>query len=182
MASAIRSTILISSLAGAERAGRLAVYRKLVPQQHLQTLSELVAGQWLPIELGVAHYATMDQLFSQAEARENGRAVAESIQNSHFATVLRTLGAGVTVWTVLPRIAPFIGRIIRGGECAVYRLGPKDARVELHGLPMACFEYARCGWAGMLEGTLSMVARKVYARDVSTVGTQSVAKFTLAWA
>lgn len=58
LAKAIRSTAVISSLAVLERAGRLADYKRLCPPPHERALSELVAGQWLPMELGLAHYST----------------------------------------------------------------------------------------------------------------------------
>jgi hypothetical protein len=103
------------------------------------------------------------------------------VQNSYFATVVRSLGSGVTLWAVLPRLPSFLGRLVQGGACAVYREGPKDARIEVHGVPIVRYRYVRLGWTGMFESTLELVARKVYVRDVSPEPARTVAAFTLSW-
>jgi hypothetical protein len=182
-ASAIRSTTLISSLNAIEQAGKTAAYQKLLPQEHAQALRELVAGQWASIDIGMAHYGTVEQLgFTTLEARDNGRLVAKHVQNGYFATIVRTLGSGVTLWALLQRLPALLNRQVQGGGCAVYRMGPKDARIELHGIPIARFSYVRDGWAGMFEGTLELVVRKVYARDVTPPRTgDTVTSFTLSW-
>jgi len=129
--------------------------------------------------LGLAE-AYFAQLPAQ-QARENGRKVAQSVQNSYFATLVRALGNGVTLWTVLPRLPSFLGRLVDGGACGVYKDGPKDARIEIHGVPIAHFAYVRLGWAGMFESSLELIARKVYVRDVSSPRTLPMAAFTIAW-
>jgi hypothetical protein len=115
------------------------------------------------------------------DARTNGRRVAQAVQNSHFATVVRALGSAVTLWSVLPRVPMFLGRLVQGGACTVLRCGPKDARIELHGIPIAQFAYVRSGWAGMFESTLELLVRKVYAREVWSPERPYVAAFMLAW-
>lgn len=181
-ANAIRSTTLMSSLVAIERAGKLPAYRENLPVEHRETLGALVAGTWLPMEVGLAHYATVERLeFSDEQARENGRLVAELVQNSHFAVLIRALGSTVTLWSVLPRMPAFVARLVQGGECTVVRTGPKDARIELHGIPIARFDYVRNGWAGMLEGTLGLLVRRVYAQVLSSSDSPSVASFSLSW-
>lgn len=181
-ASAIRSTTLISSLQAVERAGKLADYYRVLPREHAQAMRELIVGQWSPIELGLAHYGTVEQLgFSIIEARDNGKLVAQKVQNGHFALLLRTLGSGVTLWSVLPRLPAFLQRQVQGGACAVYRTGPKDARVEIHGVPISRFPYVRGGWAGMFESTLELLVRKVYARDVTPLKSDGACVLTLSW-
>jgi hypothetical protein len=183
LATAIRSTTLISSLGTIEQAGRIETYWKNVPERYAGTLRHLVAGVWVPIEVGLAHYQTVERLrFSEQDARLNGRRVAENVQNSHFATMVRALGSAVSLWSVLPKFPSFMGRLIQGGACAIYRVGPKDARIELHAIPIARFQYVRSAWAGMFEGTLGLVSRKVYARDLRQKGSlPNSATFELAW-
>lgn len=167
LATAIRSTTLISSLGSIEQAGKLDAYWRGLPEQYAETLKHLVTGVWVPIEVGLAHYHTVDKLgFSSADAKANGRRVAESVQNSHFATMVRALGNTVSLWTILPKFPNFMARLIQGGACGIFRLGPKDARIELHAIPIARFPYVRSGWAGMFEGTFELVARKVYVTSL----------------
>jgi hypothetical protein len=182
LATAIRSTTLLSSLAAIERWGKLEEYQRRLPSEAAAGLTELAPASWVPMTLGMAHYATVEQLgFSASEARSNGRHVSQTVQNNHFAVLVRALGSSVSVWSVLPRLPAFLGRLLQGGECAVYRLGPKDARVELHGIPIAEFEYVRNGWTGMFESTLELMTRKVYARDLSPSKTKTVAVLGLSW-
>jgi hypothetical protein len=179
---AIRSTTLISSLGTLRTLGMAEAYFAQLPAEHHAAIRDLIAGVWLPMDLGVAHYAAIEGLkLSSEQARENGRKVAQSVQNAYFATLVRTLGSGVTLWTVLPRLPSFLGRLVDGGACAVYKDGPKDARIEIHGVPIARFGYVRLGWAGMFESSLELIARKVYVRDVSSPRTPSAAAFTIAW-
>jgi hypothetical protein len=162
--------------------GLADAYFAQLPVEHHAAIRDLITGMWMPMDLGVAHYAAIERLqLSSEQARENGRRVAQSVQNSYFATLVRTLGNGVTIWTVLPRLPSFLERLVDGGACAIYKDGPKDARVEIHGVPIARFGYVRLGWAGMFGSTLELVARKVYVRDVSPARTLPVAAFTIAW-
>jgi hypothetical protein len=181
-ATAIRSTTLISSLRTLRSLGLADAYFGELPVEHHPAIRDLITGVWLPMELGVAHYAAVERLrLSPEQARETGRRVAQSVQNSYFATLVRTLGSGVTLWSVLPRLPSFLARLVNGGACAVHKEGPKDARIEIHGVPIARFSYVRLGWAGMFESTLELLARRVYVRDVSAPRTLSVATFTIAW-
>jgi hypothetical protein len=181
-ATAIRSTTLISSLGTLRSLGLAEAYFAQLPAEHHPAVRELITGVWVPMDLGLAHYAAVERLQLSAEqARENGRRVAQNVQHSHFATLVRALGSGVTLWTILPRLPSFLARLVNGGACAVYKEGPKDARIDIHGVPIARYAYVRLGWAGMFESTLELLARKVYVRDVSAARTLSVATFTLAW-
>jgi hypothetical protein len=183
VATEIRSTTLISSLNALRGLEVADSYFGLVPREHGEAMRQLVAGVWVPMAIGMTHYEAVERLrLTDDQARENGRRVAQGVQNSHFGTLVRTLGATVTPWTVLPRVHSFVGRLVNGGACAVYREGPKDARVEIHGVPIARFAYVRLGWAGMFEGTLSLLVRKVYVRDQSPPGTRTVAAYSVAWA
>ena len=49
-----------------------------------------------------------------------------------------------------------LDRLLFGATVALYRVGPKDARLEIHGACIAEFDYVRAGWAGMIEGGLDL--------------------------
>jgi hypothetical protein len=183
LATEIRSTTLVSSRNSLRTAGVFDAYLGYLPAVHASALESLVPGTWVPMAIGVAHYAAVDRLgLSPQQAKDNGRSVAQSVQNSHFAILIRTLGGGVTLWSAFPRLPSFLARQVQGGACAVYKRGPKDALVEIHGVPIARFAYVRHGWAGMLESTLELLAHKVYATDESPGGGQLIARFVITWA
>jgi hypothetical protein len=116
-----------------------------------------------------------------ADARANGRRVADNVQNGHFGTMLRVLGNAVSMELVLPRFPLLVGRLVRGGACAVYKTAAHEARLELHAIPIAGFDYVRAGWAGMIEGTLALVSREVRVTDCSPRYPRTSARFCVAW-
>jgi hypothetical protein len=183
LATKIRSTVLSSSLVALDNLGLRDAYFERLPREHHPTIQGLVVGEWLPMDLGVTHYGAIDGLGISAEqAKANGRLVADRVQKSYLGTMIRTLGLGITPWTILSRTQSFLDRLMLGSAASVTKLGPKDARVELHGVPIALYPYVRSGWAGMFEGTLEVVTRKVYCRDASPPRTESVAVLLLSWA
>lgn len=183
LATQIRSTVLSSSLTRIDALGLRERYEALMPDEHLQVMRSLIVGQWVPIEVGLAHYGAIDQLgISAAQAHENGRLVAERVQKSHFAMLVRTMGLGITPWTILPRTQSMLDRLMLRAAGSVIRLGPKDARIEVHGAPIARYSYVRLGWAGMIEATFEAIVRKAYCRDVSPLGATTSAALMLTWA
>jgi len=143
-ATAIRSTTLVSSLGAVQGLGLGDVYFEHLPPIHHATMRELVAGHWQPMSLAMAHYAAVEALrLPTADARANGRRVADNVQNGHFGTMLRVLGSAVKMELVLPRFPLLVGRLVQGGACAVYKTGAHEARLELHGIPIAAFDYVR---------------------------------------
>jgi hypothetical protein len=63
----------------------------------------------------------------------------------------------------------------------VWQLGPKDARVELHGCALARFPYARNGWQGMFESGMALVTRRCFVRQDEAFQTPQRMGFSLAW-
>ncbi len=146
-------------------------------------MQSLVVGEWLPMSLALAHYGAIEELGLPAnQARDNGRRVAARVQTTYLATMIKGLGGGMTPWTILARAQSVIDRLLRRATVALFQVGPKDARLEIHGARIAAFGYVRGGWAGMIEGGLDLVARKVYCRDMSPRATASVAVYLITWA
>ena len=183
VATHIRSTVLASSLAAIESLGLRESYLRGLPPEHHDAVTSLVVGEWLPMDLGVAHYRAIEGLcLGDRQARDNGRRVADRVQKSYLATMIKTLGFGITPWSILPRTQAILDRLMMGSAVMVARFGPKDARLEIHGAPIARFSYVRAGWAGMIEGGLELVCRRAFCRDVSPPRTATVAAYVLNWA
>lgn len=183
LATKIRSTVLCSSLSVIDSLGLRDAYFGVLPRADHEAMRSLVVGEWAPMTLGVAHYCALDTLgLAPAQARENGRRVGDQVQKSYLITMSKAAGLGITPWSMLMRAQSILDRLLHRVSVAVYRVGPKDARLEIHGAPVAKFGYVRSGWAGMIEGGLDLVARKTYCSDVSSAGTSTVATYTIAWA
>jgi hypothetical protein len=178
----LRSTLLQSSLAGIDRLGlRDRYYENLAPEHH-QAVKNIVIGTWVPIDLGLAHYDAINRLeLSSDQSHANGRLIADRVQSSFGKTVFRSLGNAVSPLSALERSPAFFERLLKGGGVAVDQLGPKDARVEIHGSRIGQFAYVRHAWAGMFEGTLGLLTRKVYARDVTPRNNGDLVVIAISW-
>jgi hypothetical protein len=72
VATAIRSTTIISSMATLRSSGLVDRYFALLPDEYAPVVRGLVAGEWLPMDLGMAHYGAVEgaQASFGAGARE----------------------------------------------------------------------------------------------------------------
>jgi len=187
LVSQVRSTLIASSVLTLRGRGLFDQYiGKLAKEMHDPVL-EAVAGSWMPLAVGLAHYAATDALgLSMLEQFNIGREVAERVQNSVLATLVRAAKTvGVTPWTGLEQFQRMWDRMLVGGSGAVYRLGPKEARVEAHGNPLVARSYFRNSWRGMFAGSGELFCRKLYVTEVSAPKAETpLAPFVMriAWA
>jgi hypothetical protein len=134
----IRSTLITSSLASLRLRNLLPRYEAAQQSPHRDTILRCVAGAWLPLEVGFAHYRACDALgLSPEEQVEIGKDVSRRVHDTFLSTVARVArGAGVTPWLLLAKGNTLQGRLYRGGGMRIVRLAAKSARVELarHGL------------------------------------------------
>jgi hypothetical protein len=168
---AVRSTLLRASLDAVTELGKRPDYFLLLPMELHDAMEGLVVGEWLEIGVAAEHYRAIDQLgISDDQAYRIGRRVSDRVQKSYAGTVLRALGASVTPFSALERAPAFWARLIEGGGLVVYATGPKDARIEFHGFPLARFAYIRHAFRGIIESILELVVRKAYGKVVWPVG------------
>lgn len=178
----LRSTLLQSSLAAIDRLGLRDAYFRNLPKEHHATINNIVIGTWIPIEIGLAHYGAINRLeLSSDQAHANGRLIAERVQSSFGKTVFRSLGNAISPLGALERTPAFFERLMRGGGVAVDQMGPKDARVEIRESRIGQYPYVRHAWAGMFEGTLGLLTRKVYARDSTPRNSGDLVIISVSW-
>jgi hypothetical protein len=181
---AIRSTLVTSSLAALRERGHYERYLAALPLEMHEPVLSSIAGQWLPIGLGAAHYEACDALRLPAEEQEAiGSDVAARVQGTFLGTLVRAArGAGVTPWLGFKQYSRLWARLFRGGDVAVYKTGPKDARLEVVGLPLSRFTYFRAGFRGVNRATCALFAGTVYVHDVPRLCTDTTLGFRMSWA
>jgi hypothetical protein len=180
----VRSTLLASSLMVLRERGLTDDYMKALPHELHPTILNIVPGQWLEVDIAMAHYAACDKLARPVDEQfAAGWAVADRIQKSVLGTLVRVAkGVGVTPWMGLEYFQRLWDRLLLGGSGAVYRLGPKEARVEIHGVPMVQFAWFRNGWRGMFGGSGQLFANRVYIHEITRYTTGTETAFRVSWA
>ncbi len=159
-------------------------YLQNLPQEFHQPLLQSIAGTWLPAQMCVEHYKACDAMGIPASQQVAlGKAVAHRLQKTIFALGFRAAReAGVTPWTILKQFPVSWDREWKGGGVGVFKVGPKDARVEIVGFAGAPVAYCRNGLRGVLAGLCELVCTKAYATELRALCTETTLGFRVAWA
>ncbi len=184
LTTSFRSTWLTSSLRSLRARGLLDRYFELLPREHHDSVRGSVAGVWLPTAVAVAHYAACDAFeLSDLELLAIGAEVSEHAYSTALAIAVRLAkGAGVTPWTVISRFPQMWSRIWIGGGVAIYKLGPKDARIEIAGWQCASCRYTKVAMRGVLGGLLELFCQKTFVNTIPQLCTPSTLGYRVSWA
>jgi hypothetical protein len=182
--SRVRSTIVLASMSDIKTDGFYDDYVKRLAPGHKDALLDLVAGMWMPAELAAAHYSACDALhFTAADQTLRGRRAADRVGGSIFGTAIRAAReAGATPWTIFAQLPRFWSRAYDGGGLAVYRTGPKDARIDLLEIALCDIPYYRRALAGWMAGTLDLFCERLYFHDTPARAGPGTARFVAQWA
>jgi len=159
-------------------------YLANLPEEHHEAVTTTVVGVWLPSAIAVAHYEACDRLgLSEAEQLAIGAEVGKHAQGTVFSVAVNLAkGAGVTPWTLLTRLPGVWERIWIGGGVAVYKLGPKEARVEIGGWPCSSVAYTRIAMRGVVAGLVDLFSAKAYVRQLAPLCTALTLGYRVSWA
>jgi hypothetical protein len=182
-ATQIRSTLLVSSQQSLRSRGLYEPYLALLEAGDRKVLTELVAGVWCPIEIGVAHYEACERLgLPNPTLLAIGHEVEARMRASilfHFLRITRE--AGASPLSVLVRSRRFWDRVFVGSELGVFRLGPKDLRLEIAGFPFATLTYNRVTFRGIVESLMTPFCTKAFVRDAPEAQGATTIGWRVAW-
>ncbi len=180
---AIRSTVIVSSFAVLRENDLFDAYAAALPGEKRELLVHLVAGAWIPLDLGLLHYAACDSLGMPHDTiAQFGRGVFDRVRGTLLGTTVRMAReAGVTPWTVFPHLQRFWDRAYQGGGLSVTKMGPKEARGEVVQARMCDSIYFRHALRGLLGGVLELFCQKAYVSILQTQAPASVA-YQMQWA
>jgi hypothetical protein len=185
LATELRSTLVASSLESLRRRSLLDRYREIVAPQHKDALLSTVAGLWLPMEIGHAHYEAVDKLgFTVEEQADIGAEVSHKIHDTFLGVVMKmATNAGVTPWTLLPKGNQLYSRLFRGGGgTRVIKLGPKEARADLVGIPLLTVPYLRHAMRGLYQAAISVFCTRCYVHEVARHSAPTAITLRISWA
>lgn len=163
-----RSTWITASQATIRGHGLGAQYEEALDPRYRDELLAVVPGVWLPMHVARAHYLACDSLgISETEQVEFGRLAMQKANATTLSFITRLAkNAGVTPWTVFAQTPRIMAQTVDDGAIAVAKLGPKDARVEIVGYPLADIPYNRVTMRGILVGGIELFCRRAFAREI----------------
>lgn len=184
LATHLRSTLLTTSLQSLRAHGYYDRYAALLPAQDRDAVLTSVAGVWLPMAVGVAHYKACDALgLAAAEQFAIGREVGDRVQGTLLGLVVRTAKtAGLSPWAGLSNCTRLYLRLFQGGSVRLVKLGPKEARLELVNNPLAASQHYRNGFRGVAVAGAELFCQKVYGTEMPKMTTPTGFALRLAWA
>jgi hypothetical protein len=180
----IRSTLLTTSIQAIRARGRYDAFAKAVPEKWRETILTVVAGSWLPLEVGAAHYAACDKLgFSVQDQFQIGREVGARIQGTVLGLFVRTARtSGATPWTGLSQCNRLYERVLKGGSVRLVKLGPKEARIEIVNNTLVAHSHFRNGLRGIVCAGGELFAEKVYVHELPRHTTSKDFGMRVSWA
>jgi hypothetical protein len=184
-ASEVRSTLIASSIVSLRRHGLYESYVALLAPEHRDAVLSSVAGQWLDMRVGRAHYDACDRLgLSVIEQVEIGAEVSFKIHETFLGVVVRMAKhAGVTPWTLLPKGNQMYSRLFRGGGgTRIVKRGPKEARADIVGIPLLDIPYFRHALRGLYQAAVSLFCLQAYVVEVPRQATGIRVSLRISWA
>jgi hypothetical protein len=178
----VKGTVIVSSLLGIREGGYFDAYLAKLPRGYQSMIPQVVAGEWVPIELAMVHYRTCDSLgLPPAEIVRMGGLMAQRLNSNAVALLLKLAKtSGVTPWTALGQLQRvFEGSFRGGGGTRVFKLGPKEARVELVAFPIVGIPWSRYGWRGTLATNMERFCDRCFATELRATSTS--VSYRLAW-
>jgi len=180
----VRSTLIASSLRSVREHGHFDAYIAHLDAAWRETILHSVAGVWMPVAAGNAHYRACDALqLSPVVQVQIGREVGDRIQGTFLASMVRTAkGAGLTPWRALAYTPKLYDRLFEGGGMAVVKLGPKEARVEMANNPIVGVGYFRNGLRGLYQVAIELFCTKAYVTNIPKLATDTSCALKISWA
>ena len=180
----VRSTLIVSSMQAFRARGLADAYAAQLPPDSQAELMSLIAGTWIPIELGFAHYRAADHLGLDARTiDEIGGDVGARVNKTVLSLVVKlSKQTGVTPWTALARAHRLRELSWQGSDVAVWKLGPKDARFDWVGMPYAEIPYYVTSLGGFLRGLIQLFSTKAYTKLVPERASPTSVSYRISWA
>lgn len=180
----VRSTLIVSSIQALRGHGHFDAYVARLPEQHRAEILSLIAGTWIPIELGLVHYRAAEQLGLDGRTIDAiGGEVGARVNKSTLSLLVKlSKQAGVTPWAALSHAHRLRELSWKGSDVAVWKIGPKDARFDWVAIPYAAVPYYVTSLGGFLRELIQLFATKAYTKVVPDRCSAMSVSYRLAWA
>jgi hypothetical protein len=166
--SELKSAMIVSAIQALRSRDLYERYLEVLAPEVRAPITTLVAGGWVPIELGLEHYRAADRLGLEPRVIESiGSEVAERMNKSFLAVAVQlSKRVGVTPWNALSLAHRITDLNWRGSDVAVYKVGAKEALYEWAGQPCAAIPYFVTSFSAHLRALASLFSDKAHARPI----------------
>jgi hypothetical protein len=159
----IRGVLLHARIGLLKSAGHFEHYLAHLPLCHQDAVLNALASSWVPVAAGVAHFEALESMgLSDAQLARIAEPHGASLFDSLFTTVVRGVArqtGAEGVWAAVKQADRIWTRMYYGGACRVTQVGPKDAVIEISGLPYAQLRTYRVTYCSFLRGMFGVVTK-----------------------
>jgi hypothetical protein len=138
-----------------------------------------MAGDWLDVAVLMAHYQACDRLSLSGE--EIARIARESLQHAQGSVLAVTARAVASPWMLFGQLQRFWDRLFMGGGTAVFKLGPKEARVEVVGFPGCSSRYCRIATRSIAQTAFEAISQRAFVTELPRRGSSTSMAMRVAW-
>jgi hypothetical protein len=177
-----RSTLIVSGIQTLRANGLYERYAELLSPQLRQDIMSLVAGLWIPGELALEHYKTMDRLgLSKSTIESVGAEVAERGAKTVLTAGRLARQADPTPWDMLVFSQRNLDANWRGSDIMISKEGPQEALITWAGQPCASVPYFVTSWGAFLRAAVSGFCRMATHRVLHDRCTPTTMVLHLSW-
>jgi len=182
-ATLVKSFLLMSSVRALREEGFYDRYVSLLPKEHHAAVLNIAASTWLPVQHAVAHYEACNRLEMTApQMLEMGLRVSKHAQGTFIKTIVSFVtSAGATPWTMLAQGRKMWERAWIGSGITIIKVGPKEARIEVHGFPLCALRYNRITMHGILSAFIELFCTASYVKEVSSITSARRIAYRVSW-
>jgi hypothetical protein len=163
----VRGGIVVQSIASLRALGLYERYLERLDAEYRDQLLYTISASWITLEVGMAHLNALDALdISDAAAASSGDSVGTGFGKTMYSAMMkatRSIGTNAG-WFVLKQCDRLLPRVYTGGACTLLQTGPKDAVLELHGMPMVHSRFFRSSHHGYMKALSRLMGRGAYVR------------------
>jgi hypothetical protein len=177
-----RSTLIVSGIQTLRANGLYERYVELLSPRLRQDIMSLVAGLWIPGELALEHYRTMDRLaLGKSTIEAIGAEVAERGAKTVLVAGRLARHADPTPWDMLVLSHRNLDTNWRGSDIMISKEGPQEALITWAGQPCASVPYFVTSWGAFLRAAVSGYCRTATHRIMHEQCTPTTMVLHLSW-
>lgn len=179
---AVRAFVFLSGLRWMEKNGHGERFRGLLGPDLRKAVESFTATDWVPLETALRAYAACDALaLSMDEQIEVGRFVSRANNGIVMETLTRLAGRFASPWIALGHVDRVWQRNNRGGAVAVYKLGPRLARLEFWQVPLARSPFFVTSMRGAIAAGVDAFCERLVVSEIPEQTTPEGFALRLAW-